>query len=1025
MTVAGGASTLLSNVVGTTSIVSGYSANTLQSVTGTATSNVVQDATVYSFTSGTGGFTVPTGGVIVDYLVVGGGGGGGSGMSGGGGAGGLVYTKGVQLPAGTYTWTVGAGGAAGAAAGNNPGTTGSNSSLSNSTFGNVVALGGGGGGNNTGGATTYPGLAGGSAGGAAYSGPAGLVTSATSGAVGQGNAGGSMPSVGWYTAAGGGGAGVAGGTPTQFVAGAGGNGLAISITGSNVYYAGGGAGGNYYQNLTSSGGLGGGGNGGGSAGTGAYTLPTSALANTGGGGGAGAYAGAAQAAGTAGGSGIVIIRVYTNIGSRMLIGDGSGYSLALSAQSNAVTTDVMTIGDQGNVSIGLSNAVFYYLYGIARDGSNNLYATDNRRIRKINAATGIVTTLAGTGHPTQATIVTGNGTGVNLLGGYAIAYNTSLNVLYFANGASIAVMDSNGNITTFVGSATTGSTDGTGATASFSDIRDMVLDNTNTYLYVSDLFNNKIRRITVATSNVATMVLGGTGNQVLLQPDGICFDSNSNCLYLANYGKGVVCKIPLTGGSLTQTPTVLAGSGGPDTYSVDGTGTAASFCRPLGVCVDLTGSNVYVLDGGYGYGSKIRKIVVSSTAVTTIAGGNTVGSLDANGTSALLGYACRTVLIDSFGSNLYFTDNGNNKIRKLNLATCNVTTFAGTGVAGFADGSVPTTTFVNNTLLVNSNVGINCNAPAYTLDVAGSTQLAGNVIVSSSTGQALYIGSNTASGSTGMLRLTNAFGSNYIQSALNLTTGSAAPLLFTTMNASVEWARFDSNGKLGIGTNAPTGLLSTYLTGGIWPGSWTAGATNTWADPLGGAGQWAVFGPGSSNPTGANAGAVGISYNLSSNVGWIQCVAPAIAWRPLQIGASYINFIGGGATAGGAAVGIGYPVGTAPQTALDVKGVIQVTYANYGCIQLRNSNENSILYSDSNVAGANTGWLVGQSTNSIPSGSGFAVARIVTGSVSSTVGQFMLSNGYTGINCNAPAYTLDVAGTIRATGGYVYSVQTF
>ena len=993
MTVAGGASTLLSNVVGTTSIVSGYSANTLQSVTGTATSNVVQDATVYSFTSGTGTFVVPTGGVIVDYLVVGGGGSGGGGVGGGGGAGGLVYAKGVQLPAGSYTWTVGAGGAS--VANNTTGNNGSASSLSNAAFGNILALGGGGGG---GYASPYTGLPGGSGGGAA-----GGVSAAYAGgsnATGQGQSGGSAPGLGsGQYSCGGGGAGVAGGANTATAAGAGGNGLAIPITGSNVYYAGGGGG---SQQVTPSvpgslGGLGGGGTGSGQT---VYGV-TGGAANSGGGGG-GASGGTNTAAG---GSGVVIIRVYTNTGSRMLIGDGSGYSLALSAQSNAVTTDVMTISDQGNVSIGLPNAVFYYLYGIARDGSNNLYATDNRRIRKINAATGIVTTLAGTGHPTQATIVTGNGTGVNLLGGSAIAYNTSLNVLYFANGASIAVMDSNGNITTFVGSATTGSTDGTGATASFADIRDLVLDNTNTYLYVSDLINSKIRRITVATSNVATMVLGGTGNQLLSLPDGICFDSNSNCLYLANYGKAVICKIPLTGGSLTQTPTVLAGSGGPDANSVDGTGTAASFCRPLGVCVDLTGSNVYVLDGGYGFGSKIRKIVVSTGVVTTIAGGNTVGSLDANGTSALLGYACRTVLIDSFGSNLYFTDNNNNKIRKLNLATCNVTTYAGTGVAGFADGSVPTTTVVNNTLLASSNVGINNNAPAYaldvnggistrggwgqattgfinllspnpvdtthtgfvefwspnagtrysyigyatstgmdiysgvplrifganvaigasaftpsyTLDVAGSTQLAGNVYVSLSAGQALFIGSNTASGSAGMLRLTNSFGSNYIQSALNLTTGSAAPLLFTTMNGSVEWARFDSNGKLGIGTNAPVGLLSVVF------GADTVQDISAWTS------NWTLFGPGANSTTGS---ALGLGYSASQNAAYINALAPNIAWRNLSIIASniYLSPVSTGVYIG--------PKGTAPN---------------------------------------------------LP---------------------------------NAPSYMLDVTGTVRATGGYVYSVQT-
>ena len=142
--VLGGAANMPTGMTGSQWIVSGFT-GTIGSITGTASSNVVADATVYSFTSGSGTFVVPTGApVIVDYLVVGGGGAGGGGVGGGGGAGGLVYAKGVQLPAGSYAWTVGAGGAA--ASGNAVGGTGGNSSLSNSTFGNITALGGGGGG---------------------------------------------------------------------------------------------------------------------------------------------------------------------------------------------------------------------------------------------------------------------------------------------------------------------------------------------------------------------------------------------------------------------------------------------------------------------------------------------------------------------------------------------------------------------------------------------------------------------------------------------------------------------------------------------------------------------------------------------------------------------------------------------------------------------------------------------------------------------------------------------------------------
>lgn len=239
-------------------------------------------------TTGTTNWTVPTGVTAVDYLVVAGGGGGGSNGGGGGGAGG--YRTGTMFPvSGSYSITVGSGGA-GSTSASTPGQNGTNSA-----FGSIIALGGGGGGSGSTGISRN-GLPGGSGGGASATGTPG------SGASGQGNAGGYGDTPGgsqrcW--GGGGGGAGAAGGNATKNAyGGAGGNGLVSSITGVSVAYAGGGGGG-AYSNLSGTGGTGGGGNGGLGAAPGQSGQP-----NTGGGGGGGG----ANANGGAGGSGIVIIR---------------------------------------------------------------------------------------------------------------------------------------------------------------------------------------------------------------------------------------------------------------------------------------------------------------------------------------------------------------------------------------------------------------------------------------------------------------------------------------------------------------------------------------------------------------------------------------------------------------------------------------------------------------------------------------------------------------------------------------------
>ena len=232
---------------------------------------------IHTFT-GNGTFTV-TGAGNVEVLVVAGGGGG---KAGGGGAGGLIYNAAYPVTAGAITVTVGAGGAA-----NSPGN--------NSVFGTLTAIGGGRGGTND---TTGPEPAenGGSGGG-------GGRTSTVnpdyggSGTAGQGFAGGNtnintFP----YPGSGGGGAGGAGNPPASATqGGAGGVGLAYSISGTSAYYAGGGGSGL----ADNGGGAGAGGLGGGGAGGSGGTAGT---ANTGGGGGGG------SASGAAGGSGIVIVR---------------------------------------------------------------------------------------------------------------------------------------------------------------------------------------------------------------------------------------------------------------------------------------------------------------------------------------------------------------------------------------------------------------------------------------------------------------------------------------------------------------------------------------------------------------------------------------------------------------------------------------------------------------------------------------------------------------------------------------------
>ncbi len=106
--------------------------------------------------------------------------------------------------------------------------------------------------------------------------------------------------------------------------------------------------------------------------------------------------------------------------------------------------------------------------------------------------------------------------------------------------------------------------------------------------------------------------------------------------------------------------------------STDATGTNAKFHSSHAITTD--GTNLYVADGG---NHRIRKIVISSGVVTTIAG-SSQGSTDATGTNAEF-YSPTGITTD--GTNLYVSEYNNHTIRQIVISSGVVTTLAGTALA--------------------------------------------------------------------------------------------------------------------------------------------------------------------------------------------------------------------------------------------------------------------------------------------------------------------------------------------------------
>ena len=137
--------------------------------------------------------------------------------------------------------------------------------------------------------------------------------------------------------------------------------------------------------------------------------------------------------------------------------------------------------------------------------------------------------------------------------------------------------------------------------------------------------------------------------------------------------------------SLSTAVTTLAGTG--SSGSANGTGTSASFYSPFGITTD--GTNLYVGDTK---NHLIRQIVISTGVVTTVAGTGSIGSANGTGTSASF-YLPGGITTD--GTNLYVADWGNHRIRKIVISTGVVTTLAGTGSSGSANGTGTSASFYN------------------------------------------------------------------------------------------------------------------------------------------------------------------------------------------------------------------------------------------------------------------------------------------------------------------------------------------
>ncbi len=369
---------------------------------------------------------------------------------------------------------------------------------------------------------------------------------------------------------------------------------------------------------------------------------------------------------------------------------GSPYSVTVLTQpvgqscSLASNTGTMGTAAVTNVAITCVNNS-YTIGGTVSKLNGSLVLQDNNGDNltvAVNGAFNFATAVA-YGNPYSVTILTqpagqlcsvvsGSGSATATVVNVAIACASQLGGAMQGTALNLSATSV---VSTLAGSGALGSTDGASGVASFNDPAGITTDGTNLYVVDNCGTTNDIRKIEIATGMVSTLAgstvsgsADGTGTVALFNcPWGITTDGNA--LYVVDNGNNKIRMIAPSSGSLSAMTsanavvTSITGASGvaATAGAADGAGATASFNNPAGITTD--GTSLYVVDT---YNNKIRKVVIATGEVSSLTGAAgvsvTVGAADGTGATASFHFPYD---ITTDGSYLYVADYSNNKIRMI------------------------------------------------------------------------------------------------------------------------------------------------------------------------------------------------------------------------------------------------------------------------------------------------------------------------------------------------------------------------